>query len=316
LGEFIFGRLRRILALSHQPGKEVIVRAITLTLVTAGLAILYYGMAAGGNPASYIHLASLVITMGGGLVSAMMSVSPKTIPGALQAMKKLLSPPGPPPTVTVRELIELSQKARREGLLALESGVSNGTETGIGLQQKDAFASKALAMVVDGVEADTIRHAMELTLDNLALRHQRSIALFKAMGTFFPAWGMIGTLVGLISLLLALDDPAKIGSSMAIAMVTTFYGSVLANFFAIPVANRLQEQSREEVRFKEMVLEGILGIQVGTNPRILESVLLTFLSPAETARYEMEKESQDTKSAADQVPVSGRSARALAEAGR
>ncbi len=101
-------------------------------------------------------------------------------------------------------------------------------------------------MVVDGVEADTIRHTMELTLDNLALRHQRSIALFKAMGTFFPAWGMIGTLVGLISLLLALNDPAKIGSSMAIAMVTTFYGSVLANFFAIPVANRLQEQSREE----------------------------------------------------------------------
>lgn len=291
-------------------------RAITLTLITAGLAILYYGMAAGGNPASYIHLASLVITMGGGLVSAMLSVTPKTIPSALQAMKKLLMPPERPPTETVRGLIELSQKARREGLLALESGMSDEKGTSIDPRQTDAFSNKALAMVVDGVEADTIRHAMELELDNLALRHQRSIALFKAMGTFFPAWGMIGTLVGLISLLLALDDPARIGGSMAIAMVTTFYGSVLANFFAIPVANRLQEQSREEVRLKEMVLEGILGIQAGTNPRILESILLTFLSPSESAKYESEKESAGTTSTVDQGPVSGRSARGLAEAGR
>jgi len=100
---------------------EVIVRTITLTLFTAGLVILYYGMMASGNPASYIHLASLVITMGGGLVSAMMSVSPKTIPCAFQAMKKLIVLPDQSPTKTVRELIKLSQKARREGLLSLES---------------------------------------------------------------------------------------------------------------------------------------------------------------------------------------------------
>ena len=107
-------------------------RAITLTLITAGLAILYYGMASSGNPASYIHLASLVITMGGGLVSSMLSVTPKTIPSALQAMKKLLTPPERPPTETVRGLIELSQKARREGLLALESGFTDEKDAGIG----------------------------------------------------------------------------------------------------------------------------------------------------------------------------------------
>lgn len=291
-------------------------RAITLTILTAGLVILYFGMAAGGNPASYLHLASLVITLGGGLVSAMLSVTPKTIPCAFRALKKLFSPPERPPTETVRELIELSQRARREGLLALESGPSEARDAGDGPRQTDVFSGKALAMVVDGVEAETIRHAMELDLDNLALRHQRVTALFKAMGTFFPAWGMIGTLVGLISLLLALDDPAKIGGSMAIAMVTTFYGSVLANFFAIPAANRLQEQSREEVRLKEMMLEGILGIQAGTNPRILEQILLTFLSPEEANRYESGKDAHGTASTTSPERKGDRATHQLAEAGR
>ncbi len=249
----------------------------TLLGMLAGGAILVYGMASGGKLPSYFHIPSLILTVGGGLVSTAVTVSSDTMMQALQAMPKMLFDHKSDPVGQIRQLISLSQKARREGLLALESG--HGMED-------DRFAAKAIEMVVDGVEGDTIRKAMTFDLDNLHARHQTCIGLFKSMGTYFPAWGMIGTLVGLITLLQSLDDPSMIGASMAVAMITTFYGSVLANFFALPVAGRLAEKSRNEIRLKEMVMEAVLGIQAGTNPRILEHTLLVFLSPAQRAEYE------------------------------
>jgi len=259
----------------------------TLFGLLAGGAVLVYGMASGGKLPSYFHIPSLILTVGGGLVSTIVTVSPETLAQAVHALPKMLFDRPADPIGQIRQLITLSQKARREGLLALES--NHGLED-------DPFAAKALEMVVDGVEGDTIRKAMTYDLDNLHARHQTCIGLFKSMATYFPAWGMIGTLVGLISLLQSLDDPSMIGASMAVAMITTFYGSVLANFFALPVAGRLAEKSRNEARLKEMVMEAVLGIQVGTNPRILEHTLLAFLSPAQRAAYE---KSQQPAAAAD-----------------
>jgi chemotaxis protein MotA len=145
---------------------------------------------------------------------------------------------------------------------------------------------KALELVVDGVEPEIIRDSMQLELDNMGVRHGKGIALFKTMAAQFPAWGMIGTLLGLINLLKSLDDPSNIGPAMSMALVTTFYGSILANWVCNPIATKLQQSSEEEIRLKEMMIEGVLSIQSGENPRIMEHRLKTFLSPDQRAEYE------------------------------
>ena len=174
-------------------------------------------------------------------------------------------------------LVEMSQKARREGLLALESNQE---------QIEDSYLRKALELVVDGVEPEIIRDSMQLELDNMGIRHGKGIAFFKTLAAEFPAWGMIGTMLGLINLLRSLDDPSKIGSAMSLALVTTFYGSVLSNWICVPIATKLQELSTEEIRIKEMIIEGVLSIQSGENPRIMEHRLKTFLSPQQREDYE------------------------------
>ena len=243
----------------------------------AGIALLLYGMASGGKLPYFFHVPSLILTVGGGLVSTILTVSPETLEQAMRVLPKLLFDRKPDASATLHQLVTLSQKARREGLLALEADAGMAA---------DSFAIRALTLVVDGVEAERIRKAMSLELDNVRFRHQTCISLFKSMGGYFPAWGMIGTLLGLITLLRSLDDPSMIGGSMSVAMITTFYGSVMANFFALPIAGRLNEKSREEIRLKEMVMEGILGIQEGVNPHILEHELQTFLSPAQRLQHQ------------------------------
>ena len=242
-----------------------------------GIGVLVYGMSSGGDLSSFFDAPSIVMTVGGGLVSTIVSFSLEEFLNVAKVLPKIISGKTTPPFDLIRSLVDLSQKARREGLLALESA---------GDTINDDFMKKAMELVVDGVEADIIRESLTLELDNMAIRHKSGIGIFKTMGTFFPAWGMIGTLVGLVNLLKSLDDPSKIGPAMAIAIITTFYGSVMANFVAIPIANKLASKSDEEIRIKEMMIEGILGIQAGVNPRIMEHKLKTFLSPTQKKAYD------------------------------
>ncbi len=245
--------------------------------LVGGIGVLVYGMLSGGDLASFFDAPSVVMTIGGGLVSTIVSFSLEEFLNVAKVLPKIIYGKTTPPFDLIRSLVDLSQKARREGLLALESA---------GDTINDDFMKKAMELVVDGVEADIIRESLTLELDNMAIRHKSGISIFKTMGTFFPAWGMIGTLVGLVNLLKSLDDPSKIGPAMAIAIITTFYGSVMANFVAIPIANKLASKSDEEIRIKEMMIEGILGIQAGVNPRIMEHKLKTFLSPTQKKAYD------------------------------
>ncbi len=249
----------------------------TIIGLVAGLGVLIYGMASGGDIGSFFDMPSIIMTIGGGLVSTIISVSLDEFLNIVKVVPKMLKNQLAKPSDVIRDLVELSQKARKEGLLALESA---------GDTMNDPFLKKAMELVVDGVEADVIRDSLELELDNTSIRHKAGIGVFKTMASFFPAWGMIGTLVGLVILLGQLDDPAKIGPAMAIALITTFYGSVMANFVCTPIANKLSTQSAEEIRIKEMMIEGILGIQSGINPRIMEHKLKTFLSPTQRVAYE------------------------------
>jgi len=249
----------------------------TLIGIILGFACIIWGMYDGGDPSSFWSLSSIAVTFGGGLASTILAFTVEDFKNLFRALPKILRRKNQSPYQIIQLLVELSQKARREGLLALESNQD---------QIEDNYLRKALELVVDGVEPEIIRDSMQLELDNMSIRHGKGIAIFKTMAAEFPAWGMIGTLLGLINLLKAMDDPSKIGAAMSLALVTTFYGSILGNWICTPIATKLQELSTEEIRIKEMIIEGVLSIQSGENPRIMEHRLKTFLSPEQRENYE------------------------------
>jgi chemotaxis protein MotA len=249
----------------------------TIIGLVLGVICIIYGIYDGGELSSFVHVGSFAITMGGGIAATLISFEMEDIKRIAKLLPHVFRKKDTSPFKTIQMLVDMSQKARREGLLALESGHDD---------IEDNYLKKALELVVDGVEPEIIRDSMQLELDNMGVRHGKGIALFKTMAAQFPAWGMIGTLLGLINLLKSLDDPSNIGPAMSMALVTTFYGSVLANWVCNPIATKLQQNSEEEIRLKEMMIEGVLSIQSGENPRIMEHRLKTFLSPDQRAAYE------------------------------
>lgn len=226
---------------------------------------------------AFVNIPSVFITVGGGVAATMISYKLNDFIRLVKVCSNIFTSKENSKEDMIRTLVELSNKARREGLLALEAEHD---------KINDDFIKQSLQLVVDGVEPGTIRESMELELSNLESRHLVGRSIFKTMAAQFPAWGMIGTLIGLINLLGKLDDPSAVGPAMAVALITTFYGSILANFVCNPVVDKLTILSRNEVQLKEMIIEGILSIQAGENPRIMEHKLKTFLSPEQKTRYE------------------------------
>ncbi len=242
-----------------------------------GIGCIIYGIFDGGQLSSFVHAGSIAVTVGGGLACTIMSFPLSDTIKAFKAIPLAFKPPRFDPFQTIQLLVELSQKARREGLLALESAQDD---------IKDDCLKKALELVVDGIEAEMVKTSMQFEIDSMVVRHSTVQAYFKTLAAQFPAWGMIGTLMGLVNLLKNMDDPSNIGPAMSLAIITTFYGSVLANYICNPIATKLQGSSAEEIRMREMIMEGILSIQSGENPRLMEHKLKTFLSPGQKLQYE------------------------------
>ncbi|NLL41740.1 MAG: motility protein A, partial [Firmicutes bacterium] len=169
-------------------------------------------------------------------------------------------------------LVDFAETSRREGLLALEEKAQAIDEP---------FLQKGIQLVVDGTDAELVRNILEIELIFLEERHRLGQKIFEQMGALSPAYGMIGTLIGLIAMLGALDNPDQIGMGMAVALITTLYGSVASNLIFLPLAGKLGIKSDEEILLKQVMIEGILSIQAGENPRIVEEKLKSFLSPAE-----------------------------------
>ncbi|MDD6794978.1 MAG: motility protein A [Clostridiaceae bacterium] len=236
----------------------------------------------------FIDPMSAMITIGGALgavaITFPMSVV-KNLPKVLgQAFKEKQS--------TGKDVIvqfsTLSKKARREGLLSLEEEIS---------QLDDAFLKKGLQMVVDGIEPETIKEILELEVQAMEVRHAKGASIFSTWGAYSPGFGMLGTLIGLIQMMGNMSDAAGIASGMGKALITTFYGSLVANLFCNPVAANLNKKNEEEVIEKEMMIEGILAIQSGVNPRIVEEKLTTYLSPEERLEY-MQNNSENSEGVA------------------
>ena len=168
----------------------------------------------------------------------------------------------------INTIVSLANIARKEGMLALEERVG---------ELNDDFLKKGIMLVVDGTDPELVKNIMEAELGSIETRHQKGIGMVELIGTVAPAFGMMGTIIGLIIMMTKMDDPAALGAGMAMALVTTFYGSLVANIIALPIATKLKRFSGNEIMYKEILLEGLLSIQAGENPRIIEEKLYSFL---------------------------------------
>ncbi|MEI0517910.1 motility protein A [Brachyspira murdochii] len=223
----------------------------------------------------FIDIASVIVVIGGGANSLIMANDISTILGVPKAVKVLLQKPAYSEDQIIITLISFSEKARREGLLVLEDDIQ---------EVSDPFLKKGMQLVVDGTDPELVKNILNTEIDNIEARHDSVRKVFDDAASLFPAWGMIGTLIGLVIMLRSLGGGGgveAIGSGMAVALITTYYGSVIANGFALPISGRLAARHSSEAMVKSIMLEGILSIQAGDNPRIVKDKLVSFLPPAQ-----------------------------------
>lgn len=254
--------------------------------LVSGLIILVLSIMTSGDIKSFIDFPSMAVTLGGSLAALVVSFPMKELLKVPKILKLLLKKESEDKTRMILLFSEMARKARRDGLLALEDDLST---------MEDDFLLSGLQMVVDGVEPDVIREILMLKMESAERRHRMGQNIFTKWGELAPAFGMLGTLIGLVVMLANLQDAAAIGSGMAVALITTFYGALLANLIFIPIASNLSVQTDEEMIFKELVIEGVLQIQAGTNPRILEEKLSTYLSTEELKSLKADKSPQKTE---------------------
>ncbi len=188
--------------------------------------------------------------------------------------KKAMSPDKPDLSAQLETLVGFAERARREGLLALDDEVSD---------LDDEFTKKGLQLVVDGTDPELVREILENEIDGMAARHHAGVQSFEKSGGLAPTMGIIGTVMGLISVLQNLSDPGSLGPSISVAFIATLYGVGMANVVLLPVATKLKMLSSEEIELRTMTLEGILAIQAGDNPRVVADKLLSFIPPDERA---------------------------------
>ena len=219
----------------------------------------------------FLDYKSALITFGGAFSAVLMgSQSIQKFMNGLKSFKLIMKPMESNEEETIRSIIELSNIARKEGLLSLEDSAN---------QMENEFLKKGVLLIVDGTDPELVRSILETELYCVEQRHKEVIGFWETLGAMGPAWGMIGTLIGLINMLADLSDVSSVGPAMAVALVTTFYGSVLANWICGPVATKLKANSGSEISMKEVMVEGLLSIQAGENPRVIEEKLKSFLSP-------------------------------------
>lgn len=218
----------------------------------------------------FIDMPSFNIVVGGTIGALFVSYPKEIILSLPKVIIKAIKNGIPDNVGKIKMLVDFSQKARKEGLLALEQEIEN---------IDDEFLKMGMQLVVDGTDPELVKDILSSELTFIEGRHETYKGAMKAGAALGPAYGMIGTLIGLILMLGGLDDPSTIGPKMAVALITTLYGSCMANILFDPVANKLEFYSGQEILSKEIIIEGILSIQSGDNPKVLEEKLKSFLPP-------------------------------------
>jgi len=241
--------------------------ATIIGLIT-GTVLLLWAILSKTNLGTFIDYGSIAIVFGGALSAAMISFPIQNLLGVAKVVKNCFFSKSRNPVMLIQELVEYAEVARRDGILALEN---------IAGDIKDPFLVSGIQMAVDGTDPDLIETVMLSDLEAVEARHMEGKSLFDNIGRYAPAFGMIGTLIGLVIMLQNMSDPDSIGPAMAVALLTTFYGALLANLVALPLADKLGLRSREEMMLRMIVIKGVMAIQSGDNPRIVEQKLKTFL---------------------------------------
>lgn len=213
---------------------------------------------------------SAIITFGGAFCSVLTMNSLSDFIGGLKSISLIFKTPQLDTVQIIQKIIDLSNVARKEGLLSLEEAAGD---------INDDFLKKGILLIVDGTDPELVRAIMETELSSIDGRHKQKVKFWQDVASMGPAWGMIGTLIGLINMLQNMSDSAAIGPAMAVALITTLYGSMLANWIGIPTSTKLAANNDGEMMLKEIMIEGLLSIQAGENPRVIEEKLKSFLAP-------------------------------------
>lgn len=252
---------------------------ITLGFIMIMLAVITGGGKEGA--ASFFDISSIFIVIGGLIASMLINFKMEEIKMTNKILKEAFHKNDQRLPELIGLFVRLSERARREGILALENELE---------EVDDKFIRKGILLAVDGIEPEVISDIMNAEITAMEDRHYKGRSLIEKAGEYAPAWGMIGTLVGLVLMLNSLQDPATLGPSMAVALLTTLYGTVLSNLVFIPMASKLESKSEEEIFIKQIIIEGVIGVQSGQNPRILEEKLSAFLSKETKANKKSEEE--------------------------
>lgn len=250
----------------------------TVVGLVLSLTLLGGAMAMGVGLGPYIDVPSILIVFGGTTGALLIGFRMEQMRNIFKIFMVAIKPPQENLPELIKKMVDYSTKARRDGILALENDANN---------ELNKFLKKGLSMAVDGNEPDNIRDLLEIEMDQTSMRHKNNADIFDRLAGFAGAMGMIGTLIGLVAMLLNMADPSAIGPAMAVALLTTMYGAIIGNVIGTPVNNILTIRDGEEMLAKTLILEGIMAIQAGDNPRALESKLLSFLPPNErVSQYE------------------------------
>lgn len=242
----------------------------TLLGLLAGMGLIVGAiMFGGGALGGFIDVPSILVVVGGTLATAFIMFPMKVVFGSIKVGMKAFFAKDTDASAMIDQLVMLAEKARKESLVALEK-----------VAIEDEFIKKGILLVADGTEESLVRAVMDTEISFMKQRHRQGQGVFKGMGTMSPAFGMIGTLIGLVKMLQNLSDPASIGPAMAVALLTTFYGAVLSNVIFLPLAKKLEERSQEEALYMEIAMEGVISILHGEHPQIVREKLLAFLAPA------------------------------------
>jgi len=253
----------------------------TIGGIVAGVTLIAVSIITGGSPSAFVNIPSVLTTIGGTIAATLISFPLKNVLGVFNIVRKTFFHQEKKPTEVIAAIVKYAEKARKEGMLALEEDAEN---------EPDPFLKKGLMLAVDGTETELINRILLNDLTAVQNRHELGQNILLAMGAYAPAFGMIGTLMGLVQMLANMNDPSSIGPGMAVALLTTFYGAFIANVFFLPMAEKLKTRSKEEIQRMELIIEGIMSIKSGDTPRVVEEKLKAFLAPKERALLSRGKE--------------------------
>ena len=243
----------------------------TIIGLVLGVVVIVGAILMGGAPQMFFDAPSVVIVVLGAIAAVFISFPLSNILGLPKVMMKTIFAKSAPVDDILAQLVGFAEVARRDGILALENHVD---------QIKDPLLIQGIQMAVDGTDPELIEAIMEADLENMITRHEIAKGIFDGLGKYAPAFGMIGTLIGLVTMLGDMSDPSGIGAGMAVALLTTLYGAIIANVVFCPLADKLALRSNEEITAKTIVIKGVISIQSGDNPRVVEQKLKTFLPPS------------------------------------